>query len=177
MGNNKSERLHPNSLLDNSGVRNDDHLAEQTRTQKVQPEKAALAEPPADYSEEEEDYEEMPCNEKQIESIINNLDLEDAEIEQKLKDELDEEVDKKFKTQIREEYEEEFPADANEDYLKEDTIKTDKIEQIIEDEKKLEEDEYSFHDEDTPDVTTPQNDQKKQEKLEKESDYDEDYEF
>lgn len=62
------------------------------------------------------------------------MDLEDAEIEQKLKDELDEEVDKKFKTQIQEEYEEDCPT--NEDYLKEDTIKTDKIEQIIDNEQK-----------------------------------------
>jgi len=51
---------------------------------------------PVEYSEDEDDYEDSP--EKQIESIINNLDLDDAEIEQKLKDELDEEVDKKFKT-------------------------------------------------------------------------------
>jgi hypothetical protein len=78
------------------------------------------------------------------------LDLDDAEIEQKLKDELDEEVDKKFKTQIQVDYDDDYPA--NEDYLKEDTIKTDKIEQIIENEKKDEEveEEYSYHDDGTP---------------------------
>ena len=147
MGNNKSERHHPNSLLEN-GSKNDDLVTDQTKTQKVEPEKAGLAAEPAEYSEDEDDYADSP--EKQIESIINNLDLEDAEIEQKLKDELDEEVDKKFKTQIQEEYQEEFPTNEN-DYLKEDTIKTDKIEQIIENEKKeQEDDEYSYHDEGTP---------------------------
>jgi hypothetical protein len=55
------------------------------------------------------------------------------------------------------------------DYLKEDTIKTDKIEQIIENEKKADDDEYSYHDDETP----------KNRKSEKkpESDYEEDYEF
>ena len=38
-----------------------------------------------EYCEDSEDYEEIP---------EKNHDLEDAEIEQKLKDELDEEVDK-----------------------------------------------------------------------------------
>ena len=94
--------------------------------------------------------------------------MEDAEIEQKLKDELDEEVDKKFKTQICEEYEDDYPA--NEDYLKEDTIKTDKIEQIIDNEKREEDDEeYSYQDDGTPQADKPQ---KKQD-----SDYEEDYEF
>lgn len=45
MGNNKSERLHPNSLLDNQ---NPDHV----KTQKQHPEKAMAAE----YSEDSNDY-------------------------------------------------------------------------------------------------------------------------
>jgi hypothetical protein len=40
--------------------------------------------------------------------------------------------------------------------LKEDTIKTDKIEQIIDNEKKEEEDEeYSYHDDGTPQASQP----------------------
>jgi dsDNA-specific endonuclease/ATPase MutS2 len=99
MGNNKSERIHmPNSLIESvASAKLELAPAEQLKTQKLEPEKAVLA-ASAEYSEEEEDYEEMP---DKIESLINNLDLEDAELEQKLKDELDEEVDKKFKTQIR----------------------------------------------------------------------------
>ena len=60
-----------------------------------------------EYSEGSEDNEDSP---------EKKLDLEDPEIEQKLKDELDEEVDKKFKTQIREDYSDDYPAD--DDYLK-----------------------------------------------------------
>jgi hypothetical protein len=42
-----------------------------------------------EYPEDSDDYEDRP---------EQNFDLEDVDIEKKLKDELDEEVDKKFKT-------------------------------------------------------------------------------
>lgn len=73
--------------------------------------------------------------------------LELDEADQRMKDELDAEVDKKYKRQLassqdlerlagdaEDEYEEDF---ENKDEMREDTIKTDKIEQLVEEDMKL----------------------------------------
>ena len=127
--------------------------------------------------------------------------LADIENEQRMKDELDAEVTKKIEKQLGAS----LPEDDDEDYeddefqqeLKEDTIKTEKIEALVEEEMMakvrasqdidnlevkvaqqqpddVEEDEYSFHDEDTK--SNPKDDVAPGQHLEG-SDIEEDYEF
>lgn len=86
----------------------------------------------------------MPGNE-----LVYPLDIDEAD--QRMKDELDAEVDKKYKRQLAssqdvdhkggeaddDDYEEDFENKEDNNDMREDTIKTDKIEQIVDDDMRM----------------------------------------
>lgn len=86
--------------------------------------------------EEQNEEDISPANAARMEATDEDYDIDLEEVEKKMQDELDDEVNKKFNSTVQgreiDEYVEDFDDSSQRDHdLKEDTILTEKVEQIV----------------------------------------------